>query len=291
MKLVILLLFNLTITSMALAQNGAGRGLDNRLDYWETVIPPSTMRTVKGCLFFDRASDSELDWKVYLDKGVPVGGPSASPPYPRRRHFPEIDMHVDNFRVAHAAQLVDDGWLIGFNQGEFGAALYWFSKDGAKSYKISDHQLEEFFEIGGQVYAIEGLIHRSYNRGSFIRIHRSTANGRWVVSTVLEFPSAPYAGVLGKNGTLYVVLSDGIFVVESAHKLVMVMPEEVWGGLYPNSAILSPDGSNLYIGMRQFVGKYDLKRKEFSLLIPDKDKINQKTSPEIEKHCRKLEDK
>jgi hypothetical protein len=33
------------------------------------------------------------------------------------------------WRVSDCAQ-VDDGWLVGFNHGEFGAALYWFSKDG-----------------------------------------------------------------------------------------------------------------------------------------------------------------
>ena len=40
---------------------------------------------------------------------------------------------------------VDDGWLVGFNKGEFGAALYWFSADGKQNYKISDHQVWEFF--------------------------------------------------------------------------------------------------------------------------------------------------
>jgi hypothetical protein len=32
---------------------------------------------------------------------------------------------------------VDKGYLVGFNRGEWGGSLYWFSKDGKQYYKIS----------------------------------------------------------------------------------------------------------------------------------------------------------
>ena len=40
---------------------------------------------------------------------------------------------------------VSDGWIIGFNAGEFGAGLWWFSPDGKKREKISGDQVVGFF--------------------------------------------------------------------------------------------------------------------------------------------------
>lgn len=291
MNFVIALLLNLTIASTAFAQSGAGRDWEDRVDRWETVKHPPALRSVEGCKFFYKANHARLHWQVYLDEGAVRALPSGSLPLSRRKQVPEFDTRVDGFIFAHTAQLVDDGWLIGFNQGEFGAALYWFSMDGSKSYKVSDHQLEEFFEIGGEIYAIEGLAHLRFNRGSFIRLDRDMESERWMASTILEFPSAPNVGVLGKDETLYVVLSNGIVAVKSSDELTVVMPKASWGGLYPSSAVLSQDGSGLYIGMRQFVGKYDLRHKEFSLLIPDKEMINENVPPEFEGYCRNLEDR
>ena len=64
-----------------------------------------------------------------------------------------------NFVALSAFARVDDGWLIGFNHGEFGAALYWFSLDGNRNYKISDHQVVDFISTPDGFLAVEGLAH------------------------------------------------------------------------------------------------------------------------------------
>ena len=70
----------------------------------------------------------------------------------------------------------------------------------------------------------------------------------------------------------YLTLSlDSIEEAERIHTLLADVP---WGGLYPNSSILLPDEQRLYIGMRQFVGEFDLTTKKLRLLVPSKEFLN-----------------
>ena len=40
---------------------------------------------------------------------------------------------------------VEDGWIVAFNAGEWGAGLWWFSPDGVERRKISEEYIEGFF--------------------------------------------------------------------------------------------------------------------------------------------------
>src|SRR5262249_4106446 len=73
---------------------------------------------------------------------------------------------------------VEDGYLLGQNAGEWGGDIWWFSPDGTKQYKVSDHQPVQFFETKHGLLAVEGLAHMGISEGSVIRLRR-TAEGRW----------------------------------------------------------------------------------------------------------------
>ena len=45
-------------------------------------------------------------------------------------------LSLDRFGDRHVLG-VADGWLVGFNAGEFGGGLWWFSFDGKRSKRIS----------------------------------------------------------------------------------------------------------------------------------------------------------
>ena len=63
---------------------------------------------------------------------------------------------------------ISDGWIIGFNAGEFGAGLWWFSPDGKKREKISEDQVVGFFVTDAGLLALEGLAHgNTQSAGSF----------------------------------------------------------------------------------------------------------------------------
>jgi hypothetical protein len=169
---------------------------------------------------------------------------------------------------------VDDGWLVGFNHGEFGAALYWFNHDGKHHYKISNHQVVAFFSLPDGIYAIEGLAHMGASCGSVIRITRPTTSGHWQASRVVRLPYAPNTVAVRRDGSIVIALSDSLVSVGPDHHVNTLISDAPWGGLYPSSSILLPDESRLYIGMRQFVGEVDLATNHLRLLVPSVNFLN-----------------
>jgi hypothetical protein len=116
----------------------------------------------------------------------------------------------DIFRDASLRTAVKVGWLVNDNQGEFGGAIYWFSRDGKRRYQISEHQALDFLSLPSGVHAIEGLNHMGTDRGSLIRIARPTPGARWKATTISLLPSRPYAASVRRNGTILIVLSNAV---------------------------------------------------------------------------------
>jgi hypothetical protein len=176
---------------------------------------------------------------------------------------------------------------VAFNHGEFGAALYWFSNDGKRHYKISDHQVVDFAALPNGVHAIEGLAHLGISRGSLIRIARPGPRARWRAMPVISLPFAPYAMSVRRDNSLLVTLSDALLSVGEDNAKTTLLGNAPWSGLYPNSSVLSLDERKLYIGMRQFVAEFDIPTRKLRLLIPSDDFLN--TLPKVdEQRIRKL---
>ncbi|HEX7837136.1 MAG TPA: hypothetical protein VF469_06710 [Kofleriaceae bacterium] len=57
---------------------------------------------------------------------------------------------------------VADGFLVGTDAGEWGGALQWFSKDGARHAQIADANVRSLVVLGAdEVLVLEGLNHLS----------------------------------------------------------------------------------------------------------------------------------
>lgn len=249
---------------------------------WEAVVAPPEAE--KGAWLLE-ANRSHLEWHVFTEDGVP----SAEHGQAVRRKGcdrPKFTPKVGMFSMAPAFALVDDGWLVGFNHGEFGAALFWFSHDGETSYKISDHQVVEFFSLPDGVHAIEGLAHMGRSLGSVICVARPKPGEPWQAASIAKLPFAPYAVSLRKDGTMLITLSDSLVSIGPDRKINTLLANAPWRGLYPSSSIIQPDDRRLYIGMRQFVGEFDLATNKFRFLIPSK-QILDKLLKEDEDRIRK----
>jgi hypothetical protein len=160
------------------------------------------------------ANYSKLSWRVFLDGPTPnaklINHPNddVSDPAP-------FDASADNFRGASRFRKVDDGWLVAFNHGEFGAALYWFDRSGEHHYKISDDQVVAFFSLPDGIYAIEGLAHMGASCGSVIRVVRPTRDAHWHVDRVVRLPYAPSTVVVRRDGSIVIALTDSLVSVGS----------------------------------------------------------------------------
>ncbi|MFG6485664.1 hypothetical protein ACG04R_03210 [Roseateles sp. BYS78W] len=241
----------------------------------EIDMPPPSDR-VSHALWTYAANYSPQAWRVSL-----VDGRICADTYKRGDLVgarPAFKAEADGFRGASRFARVADGWLVAFNHGEFGAALYWFSTDGTRHYRMSENQLDpqvvDFFALGDELGAIQGLNHMLVSRGSIIRIVRDTLQDRWRVDTAAQLPAAPYAIAVTKQGESLVVLSDSLVAFDGGRHVDVLAADMPWSGLYPTSAVLSPDEKKLYIGMRQFVGEFDLSTRTLRFLLPSGAMLN-----------------
>ncbi|PZR71830.1 MAG: hypothetical protein DLM73_14880 [Chthoniobacterales bacterium] len=236
---------------------------------WKSVTPPPETDEYRLTAWFEAAStlSKSYEWRVFVEHDL-VYAQLASEPRPDNKERPKFEPKTEDFSAGPetAFMRVDEGWLVGFNQGEFGAALYWFSRDGKQNYKISDHQVVHFFSSLDGLYAIQGLDHMGYSRGSIIRIARPEAGERWRASTVVELPAAPCTISTRRDGTMFVTSPNSIVAISRDRKSTTLLQNPWW--YRPTSAVLSPDQQKLYIGMDYFVGEFDIPEKKLRLLVP-----------------------
>ena len=159
---------------------------------------------------------------------------------------------------------VDDGYLVGFDRGEWGGYLYWFSKEGKKHYQVSTDQIVQFIKKSSEVYAIQGLAHMGISEGSIIKIKK--LKNKWISKEYLKLPTAPFAIAL-HNTSFIVITSKSLFEITNDNKISTLVETGIWNtGLYPNSIVVS--GNKAYAGMRAGVFEYDLLSRKQNWLLP-----------------------
>jgi hypothetical protein len=264
----------------------AGLKYDRNPARWQEEPPPADTRSCPYELWSLAANYSDVEWRVSRE-GSELRAQLADEPPRRPAAQPSFAPHAGRFRQPSATRCVEDGWLVGFHQGELGGALYWFSDDGARSYKVSDHHVRDLFVWAGGVYAIQGLAHLGQSRGSIIEVSRPAADAPWQARTAIELPAAPYAVSQRGDGTLLVTLSNGVVAVSRDRKVTTLLRSREVGLLFPRSSALTAREDKLYLGMRQFVGEVDLKTKRLRFLVPNRDFLNQLGKQEADAICRR----
>jgi hypothetical protein len=199
-------------------------------------------------------------WVVSLRAGVP----SAKLGGERREQAPSplpfaIEKGTDAEGLAgrRISVKVDDGWIVGFNAGEWGGWLWWFSPDGSRRYKIaSDCWVNEFVATDAGLLVVEGLAHMGVNRGGIVRLTRKD-DGRWHSEAFVALNEKASCVAKDADGTLLVATWRRLLRVNLTTKKVDVLVAGAfWGGLYPTSMVVTPRGTT-YLGMRHGVAKVE----------------------------------
>ena len=145
---------------------------------------------------------------------------------------------------------VGDGFLVGFNAGEFGGALWWFSADGGSRKKLADDNVVGFADNASGVLALVGLAHRATDYGKLLLVREGQGGDRQV-DVVADLGAAPAAHAMEADGSLLVATYDKLIRVRTTGE-VEQLHAPANGFIIPNSMTLS-DGGVLHIGMRHFV--------------------------------------
>jgi hypothetical protein len=261
---------------------------------WQAVALPAYSDYTASTAWSYAANASPYEWTVFAKDSKVCAQTDGQKTTSDRIKGLGFIPRAEGLKAVAAIAPVVDGYLVGFNEGEWGAVLYWFSRDGKCSYKVSEHQVVDFVVISKTLYAIEGLSHLIFSHGSIIKITRSNDRGRWEAHEWVKLPFAPEAVSLTRDDSMVIALSDALVAVDTRGKIDFLVRDAPWRVLYLSSSVLSADGDKVYLGMRQYVGEFNMKSKELRMLIPSqeflnpvpKDVLDRSRTPESQKEGR-----
>jgi hypothetical protein len=228
-----------------------------RIEYASALLPPpagwvpyefkaGTEKAVLGCAAF-----SEREWQVASE-----GDRLKISAY--RRGFVEdpLPFDIEPGKAAEGlagdrhAKRVNDGWLVGFDAGEFGGALWWFSADGGARKRLASENVAALADSPKGVLALVGLAHMGSDRGRVLLVGEGPDGDR-PLETIADLGSAPTAFAQESADSLVVVTHKRFLRVKSSGEVEPLLAPEVHFP-YANSLALSKSGV-IHVGMRHFV--------------------------------------
>ena len=190
-------------------------------------------------------------------------------PYPVKGFFANLKVlfNIDKGDLAILSGIkVKEGFLVGFNRGEFIGELRWYSNKRKIKKKYVGYDIIQFIKRDSEVYAMEGLYHMASSYGSIINLNFK--DNKYVPRKYLKLPDAPMAIALDTNKNFLVITSKSILTVNQDKTIQIILDDCFWKfGLSPNSIVINND--IIYAGMREGVFKYNLKTKKQEWLLPD----------------------
>lgn len=183
------------------------------------------------------------------------------------------------FAGAAHVQAVQDGYLIGFDAGEFGGAAWWFSRYGRSRTKLTvpppsgdDYYPENvhgFVPFGPDYLAFQGLAHMGIDEGRVIRVARASTGG-WAATPFATLPDSPDAALAETENSWLFVSSSGIWRINAEARVSSVWRPDEGSLSYPSSMERGPNGE-VYVGMRHFIARLSPSAAdpyEVDLLVP-----------------------
>lgn len=226
----------------------------NLADWISVAAPQPKSSTLSAANF------SDFEWRVFLQEdGEQVGVEpfDESQLYDLPLPFsPPQTWSVERIREgptdgSRYITPVENGYLVGFNKGEWGGSLWWCSSDGSDFYHVTRQQVVGFLPTRIGLLALEGLAHLNSSRGQLLHLKRN-AEGRWTSEPFLRLPGAPDAGTLQSDGSLLVVTTRELLRIHLDKRVDVLLQDQFWWCLYPNSVVVTSSGI-VYIGMRHGV--------------------------------------
>jgi hypothetical protein len=188
------------------------------------------------------------EWQVSVERGVLTFTESAKHEPDTGPALPFTPKQKPDVRGRRHVLAVSDGFLVGFDAGEWGGSLWWFSKDGAQETKLADENVHGLVAMGPDlVGSIEGLSHMSTSEGSVRWIERA---GTWHAGALTALDAGPSTFVAAPDA-IYVLTRNSLVRVGKDRKMVTIQPVRT-ASLYPDSMLIDAAGE-IWIGMRQFV--------------------------------------
>jgi hypothetical protein len=142
-----------------------------------------------------------------------------------------------------------NGWLIGFDAGEFGGGLWWFNNDGTVMRKLLPLNVHSILETPGGTFVLAGLAHLSLDNGEIDQFIET--EDQVTLKYVANLGGSPEASTADPDGQIVVATMRSVLRVDYAgkvHKLYNSGEDLT----YPTSVVADRNG-DIFVAMRFFL--------------------------------------
>jgi hypothetical protein len=216
------------------------------------------------------ANYSHLEWRVSLSEAGTAQIVSRPKPYGAKSSKLDLPVGVKRQKGMIGVEStfkLQNGWLLGFDAGEFGGGL-WFADVDGKTQELSKENVHGFIETQQGVLVFVGLAHMGFDSGKVLIVPYKI-NSQTDLRTLAELDGAPEAVSKLSADTALVITTQGISQIASSGVSKTLLHRR-FSGLYPNSVVYASD-SAIYAGMRLFVVRLAQQSGEYreQWLVPD----------------------
>lgn len=190
---------------------------------------------------------SKQEWKVIKD-GENVKVEPFSDDKPKKVLPFSIENEKGMLGERHI-QKVNDGWIIGFNAGEFGGSLWWFNENGKSRKKLIDKNVVGLVRMEKDLWALTGLAHLGSDYGKVWRIVHNEQG--WIAEELVDIGAAPTAFAVETPDLILILTTKNLIRVTNNGKKEELLSTR-YQFLYSNSVVLLESGA-IYVGMRHFI--------------------------------------
>lgn len=212
---------------------------------WNRISPSDVTTDQRFSL-----NDSPCTWRVSVRDGKVVATPHKDARPAVRAGF----ILPDTWGLPTAVASSASGVLFGFNRGEWGGALLWYSADGRFVKKLLDDDVVTIVPRGNTLTVFAGLNHFCLDDGRAIEL--VDARDAFHVERSVELGSAPRVIVTEADGALLIAASRGLLRLTPDLRVEVVLATH-WGMFAPVSVAVGRDGT-VYVGMRGVVAEVRL---------------------------------
>src|SRR5258705_10796704 len=174
-------------------------------------------------------SNSAITWLLSLDSSGQVIAQNKIAKVPSVDELP-FKLYFDtvqsySWKGFRTVKKVHNGYLVGFNKGEFGGSLYWFSENGDSSYQISRGIVIYFFEYKKKIYMANGLFHLGQDRGGINEM--KFTDDKWKVDQGVELPSKPDI-IMPYKDRMLIITTRTILFFDGTNNFHFVKKDGFW---------------------------------------------------------------
>lgn len=123
---------------------------------------------------------------------------------------------------------VEEGFLLGFDEGEFGGGLGVYDAKGDELQAFDVGNTQAVFKTANAIFVVTGLTHMIFNEGRIYKITKGE-DGKWKAEPWRQLPGGPEFGMMLKNGSIVAGCYGGTVRVSPDGEMALLTRKEALG--------------------------------------------------------------